>query len=567
MSEIKWRQWGPQAFDDARREGKLVLLDISAVWCHWCHVMDASTYGNGEVADCINKNFIPVRVDNDLRPEINERYNMGGWPTTAFLTPEGYVLHGGTYFTPEQFLALADGVRKIYAEKKTEIDRAAIPLEKDAPPREAVKSEEAAGLYQKIIDSTALLLDRIFDPLYGGFGWQPKFPHADALRFLMFHHRCTGAEISFKMLDKTLRQMGGGMYDKVENGFFRYSTMPDWSVPHFEKMLQDNAELLALYCDMRLLTGDEFHRSRAAGIAAYMIEKLYDPKDGGFSGSQDADEEYYRLGLGERRNRTAPAIDRRKFADWNSLAAVGMFKAAAVTGDASFHDAAVKTLTYIRENLVDARLNVRHVEGGEAPGLLRDHVEFALACLAAHAHTGEEKRLGDCVMIAQAMLGGFWDGEKGGLFDTGAARGPIGHMKYRLKSNRDNARAAELFIRIHLATGDEKYGFLAAQILEALYGRNSEPDPETPPYAYAAMMITRPHLVVKVGGRRDKASKEWLAAVNRIYEPRMTVRFAAEKGGEPSAMICNSESCMARVAEPSEIAPALRRILNPDSPR
>ena len=576
VKEIEWRQWGREAFDEARSRNKPVLLAISAAWCHWCHVMDQTSYGAPQVIDYINENFIPVRVDNDQRPDINERYNMGGWPSAAFLTPDGYILQGCTYLPPEQFLALARQTKELYETNRAEIDKIVQPFE--TPPAEEEKglAEEPEKFYKKVIEETFSSLSEMYDPLYGGFGWQPKFPNVDFIRFLLLHHHITGDENSLRMVRKTLEEMSrGGVYDRVEDGFFRYSTTPDWSVPHYEKMLSDNAELLALYCDAYLLTGDETFRQKVRGIVRYMMNRLYDSLGGGFWGSQDADEEYYALGLEERNKLKAPAIDRRKFADWNGLAVAAMLKAAAITGEKSLEDAAIKTLTYLKANIIDSTLYVKHAAGEEGKGHLRDHANIAAAFLAAHEFTGDTRHLGDCVMLAQTLMTQFWDKEVGGLFDVMADAGAIGYLKYRLKSVRDNARVAELFVKLHLATEDDAYGFIALHILQALYNRNKEFNLETPAYASAAMILMQPHFALRIAGRlSEESSRKFLMAAANFYEPRLTVRFidltrehtqreklGMKENDSPAAFLCDATSCRERIASPEQIAEAAKRVV------
>jgi hypothetical protein len=576
LKEIRWRQWGREAFDEARRQDKPVVLAISAVWCHWCHVMDQTSYSAPQVIDYINENFIPVRVDNDQHPDINERYNMGGWPSAAFLTPEGYILQGCTYLPTEQFLALAKQTKELYDTNRADIDKIVQPVENSPAAEEKGLAEKPEEFYSKVIKDAVTSLGVMYDPVYGGFGWQPKFPNVDFTRFLMLHHHISGDENSIRMARNTLDQMGrGGVYDKVEDGFFRYSTTPDWSVPHYEKMLADNSELLALYCDLYLITRDEAFRQKAHGIARYMMDKLYDSSEGGFRGSQDADEEYYALGLEERQKRKAPSIDQRKFTDWNGLAVVGMLKAAAITGDVAPEEAATKTLTYLKANVIDSTLDVRHAAGLKGKGHLRDHANLVAAFLAAHELSGDTRHLGDCVMLAQSLMTRFWDKEMGGFFDVAEDAGAIGYLKYRLKSTRDNAKIAELLVKLHLATEDDAYGFIAMHTLQALYNQNKEFTTETPAYASAAMIMMQPHFALRIAGRLgEEPSRRFLRAAANLYEPRLTVRFIdvtkertqREKLGmaendAPAAFLCDATACRARIPEPGEISGAVERVI------
>ncbi|MGH7775876.1 MAG: DUF255 domain-containing protein, partial [Candidatus Dormibacterales bacterium] len=235
-AEIGWRQWSASAFEEARASDRPILLSISAVWCHWCHVMDETTYSSQPVIDLIGARFVPVRVDNDVRPDINQRYNMGGWPTTAFLTPGGDLLTGATYLPPDQMVSALQQVSRLYEEKKPEIAGRVLEGRK----RSATQIAASAGsLEPGLVDEVLEAAERAYDPLYGGFGTAPKFPQPELLSFLAEQSVRRDRQDLMEMVRETLRHMAeGGTYDHVEGGFYRYSTTQDWSVPHFEKMLE-----------------------------------------------------------------------------------------------------------------------------------------------------------------------------------------------------------------------------------------------------------------------------------------------------------------------------------------
>ena len=323
-SQVGWREWGQAAFAEAAEKGRPVLLSISAVWCHWCHVMDRTTYQDPEVIERIGGHFVPVRVDSDRRPDVNSRYNMGGWPTTAFLTPEGEILTGATYLPAGTMRELLDRVATFHAEHREDIRQEVAGRKRVAPP--ALPAGASAGL-----DATEALsaarevarsLAEAYDPDHGGFGVQPKFPQPKALEYLLVTYlrdaargdpqRARWASRHLEMVETTLRAMGqGGMYDHVAGGFFRYSTTRDWSVPHYEKMLEDNAQLLAIYARLARLTADPVYLDTVRDVVRYLEDWLRSD-DGYFCGSQDADEAYYALdaaGREERRD-TAPRVDR-----------------------------------------------------------------------------------------------------------------------------------------------------------------------------------------------------------------------------------------------------------------
>jgi len=308
MERIEWMPWSDKAFEMARRYDKPVLLSIGATWCHWCHVMDRTSYTDPRVVSAVREGYVAVRVDTDKRPDINRRYNMGGWPTTAFLTPSGELITGATYIPPDELVDVLKRVSDYYKEHgdllKFEYDE-----------EERVPGE----IGQKITLEVASWALHAYDAKYGGFGNEPKFPHIDTLRLLNTMWVWGAGDTYGQAFLHTLKQMSeGGIYDWVEGGFFRYATQRDWSVPHYEKMLEDNAGLLELYVRAYLSTGDGSFLDVVNGIVGYMESTLASP-DGCFWGSQDADEEYYSLDLDRRKGRKAPSVDRTVYTDKTAM--------------------------------------------------------------------------------------------------------------------------------------------------------------------------------------------------------------------------------------------------------
>src|SRR5467141_3691773 len=318
-AEINWHTWSQEAFDEARQTGRPILLSISAVWCHWCHVMDETTYSHAGVIDLINRDYLPIRVDNDLRPDINQRYNMGGWPTTAFLTSSGELLTGATYMPPDQMADALGRVASYYHTHQPEIADRVLEAKK----RVASTAARSAGtLDDAIVDSVLDAVTNAYDPEYGGFGSAPKFPQTDALLLLLEQGQVRSDPALRRMAVHSLvRMAGGGTYDHVEGGFFRYSTTQDWSVPHFEKMLEDHAGLISA---VALAGLDDILDS----TTRYLDTVLRDQRTGLYAGSQDADEHYYSLGAEERRPENAPYVDRRVYASWNAALGVAYLEAA-----------------------------------------------------------------------------------------------------------------------------------------------------------------------------------------------------------------------------------------------
>jgi uncharacterized protein YyaL (SSP411 family) len=300
---IDWYEWGEEAFARSRTEDKPILLDIGAVWCHWCHVIDRESYENPALADLINQLFIPVKVDRDERPDVDARYQaaigaisgQGGWPLTAFLTPEGKPFFGGTYFPPDDamgrpgFRRVLLSIAEAYRNRRGEVDRAAESLAEAVAKAEAFSGARGrfdAQVVDELVDSIA----RMFDPRHGGFGQAPKFPHPGALDLLLERYQATRDAHLLAVVETTLEKMAsGGVYDQLAGGFHRYSVDERWLVPHFEKMSYDNSELLKNYLHGYQATGKARFREIAEGIIGWVDETLSDQQRGGFYASQDAD--------------------------------------------------------------------------------------------------------------------------------------------------------------------------------------------------------------------------------------------------------------------------------------
>jgi uncharacterized protein len=302
---IHWHEWGKEAFAAAQRENKPILLDIGAVWCHWCHVMDRESYESPEIAQIINQKFIAIKVDRDERPDIDSRYQLavssitgqGGWPLTAFLTPQGKPFYGGTYFPPDDqygrpsFQRVLAAIANAYAEKNGDVMEQARMVEAAiARGENSGDGSGAAKFDPAIIDAIVESALQMFDPVNGGFGQAPKFPHPSIIDLLIDQYGRSGNEKIKHVFVTTLEKMArGGVYDQLAGGFHRYSVDERWVVPHFEKMSYDNSELLKNYVHAFQTTGVEFFADIARDIVRWMDEWLSDRERGGFYASQDAD--------------------------------------------------------------------------------------------------------------------------------------------------------------------------------------------------------------------------------------------------------------------------------------
>jgi uncharacterized protein YyaL (SSP411 family) len=300
---IDWFEWGEEAFAKARKEDKPMLLDIGAVWCHWCHVIDRESYENPAIAQIINEHYVPVKVDRDERPDVDSRYQaaisaisgQGGWPLTGFLMPDGKPFFGGTYFPPEDqfgrpgFRRVLLAVAESYKNKRADLVRAAESLADSV-----AQAEMFTGAHGKfdaeIVDSQVRSITQLFDIKNGGFGKAPKFPHCSAIDLVLERYQQTKERHLLAMAETTLEKMArGGVYDQLAGGFHRYSVDEKWLVPHFEKMSYDNSELLKNYLHGWQITNNPLLRETALTIIDWVDTTLSDRDRGGFYASQDAD--------------------------------------------------------------------------------------------------------------------------------------------------------------------------------------------------------------------------------------------------------------------------------------
>ena len=304
---IDWYEWGDAAFSRAKADDKPILLDIGAVWCHWCHVIDRESYENAEIAKIINEHFIPVKVDRDERPDVDSRYQsaisaisgQGGWPLTGFLLPDGKPFFGGTYFPPEDqmgrpgFRRVLQAVADSYRNKRGELERAANSLA-DAVAQAEMFTGARADFDSGVVDVQVKSIVQLFDIKNGGFGRSPKFPHSSAIDLVLERYQQTKEKHLLAIVETTLEKMArGGVYDQLAGGFHRYSVDERWLVPHFEKMSYDNSELLKNYLHASQVSArqdwEASFSDTADSIAIWVMHVLSDHENGGFYASQDAD--------------------------------------------------------------------------------------------------------------------------------------------------------------------------------------------------------------------------------------------------------------------------------------
>jgi uncharacterized protein len=563
-AEIAWMPWGAQAFERAKSEDKPILLSISAVWCHWCHIMDETSYSDAAVIDDINRRFVPIRVDNDRRPDVNARYNMGGWPTTAFLAPDGTTLAGATYLPPHELARALDEIARFYGERKSEIVQRAAEMRA----RGAGDPTHSQGdLSDAPIVSLIEELERSYDDEYGGFGDAPKFPQPELHEFLLGEWRYSRNQRLYKMVAQTMLSMSrGGMYDHVEGGFFRYSTTRDWSVPHFEKMAEDHAGLLRVLAALVLFAPTNEFRATLVSAMGYLRRVLRDPRSGFFAGSQDADEAYYALTLDQRQAREEPYVDHTSYTNWTcALAGAQCFAARALDDDKLLAEA-LQTLDNIADRLFDQSGLLYHVlvQGGtpEVRGLLVDQVAYGRALLDAHEISGEARFLVRARTIADAVIEHFAASE-GGYYDRLQSDEALGRLALADRPIVENGLFADVLLRLAALTEEAAYRDRAREVLKFFAQGARAAGPFAAPYLRALRRYLLPEVTVRIVG--DAASTDaFREAALRLPSPFAAVRtlrpdVAAElemPADQPAAYVCITGTCGAAVREPSALRDA-----------
>jgi hypothetical protein len=571
--EIRWREWGPEAFREAKDRDTPILLGISAVWCHWCHVMDETSYSDEEVIRLANERYVPVRVDNDQRPDVNRRYNMGGWPTTAFLTPEGEILHGGTYIPPEQMRGYLEQVADVWKERREEI----VARIRESDEKTASADHQRTGaLTWDIVEQVGALIRGQYDPQYGGFGREPKFPQPKLLRFLLDEYRRHRSADVAAMLHKTLGAMaGGGMYDHVEGGFFRYSTTRQWQIPHYEKMLEDNAELLAIYSDAHRLFIDAGYDRVVRDVIRWMDHVLWMDDARAFAGSQDADEHYYTLDAAERAKHDAPFVDRRIYTNWNAMAASAYAAASRALGEP-----AVERRAHDAVSAIAGRMWHRHEpraifhfdpgDGPQLPDLLTDLASYLTSVIDEYETGLHPVGLGFAVDIATHLRDRLEDEENGGFWDA-PEREELGRVTKREKPIEDGAIAAEALLRLAALSGDDAWRRSAVRALESFVSEYRQWGQFAAAYATAvARALTEPLVVSIVGPPGDKVAEALWSVARASDDPARSLHRVDPADAETvarlgypahrvAAYVCVGTACSEPVTDPLALERELAR--------
>jgi uncharacterized protein YyaL (SSP411 family) len=621
---VDWYPWGDEAFARAHEEDRPLLLSIGYAACHWCHVMEHESFEDEATAAVMNEHFVSVKVDREERPDVDGLYmdavvsmtGHGGWPLTVFLTPEGKPFYGGTYFPPEPrfnmpaFTQVLEAVAEAYRGRRGDVERQADVLV-DAIRQASERPPSSEPLTSELLALAVSGLRGEFDPMQGGFGGAPKFPPASTLEFLLR----TGRDDALDMVRLTLDRMAaGGMYDLVGGGFHRYSVDAEWVVPHFEKMLYDNALLASAYLHGWLVTGEERYRAVVEETLAYVLRELSLP-EGGFASAQDADtdgeegltytwtSEEIRAVVGEehpewllpfehgrsvlrgeipeaarrqllaaRAERPQPLRDDKALAGWNGLALAALAEAAHRLERDDYLDAARALAEFLLGPLSTegGRLLRTYREGvAKIDAYLEDYANVANGLLELHWATGELRWLEESRRLADLAVEHFADRDNGGFYvDAPSGNGLVARRK-ELDDHptpSGNSMLAYVLLRLARIYGDEELERQAVGVF-----RLARPLVERAPGAVGHLLCAldlhfSPPREVAVVGDSPELRRAALAGFQpgTVFafapEPTDAVALLAGRGlvdGKPAAYACERFACRAPVTEPDALHAAL----------
>jgi uncharacterized protein len=540
---VDWYPWGQEALDRANREDRPILLSIGYSACHWCHVMEHESFENDSVAQLMNTNFVNIKVDREERPDIDQIYmnavqmmtGSGGWPLTVFLLPNGQPFFGGTYFPPDDahgrpgFRRVLETMSQVYKSQRNDVVNNAQQVSEQLQ-QQTFKS--AGDRFDTaVLNAAAAVLASAFDPRYGGFGRAPKFPPAMAIDFLLRYQHRTGDERALHMATFTLDKMAyGGLYDQVGGGFHRYSTDERWLVPHFEKMLYDNALLARAYLDAYRVTGSALYRRITEETLDFVLREMRDGS-GAFYSTQDADSEgvegkFYVWSLREfrdvvgsdadeladyfnvtesgnfeghnilnipqpregleskweaarrklfarREQRVKPGRDEKVLTDWNGLILRAFSDAANYLARDDYRAAAEANADFILATLWDGKRLLHNFKDGRARfnAYVDDYANLADGLFALYELTFDTKWLDHAICIADRMIELFWDSRDGGFYFTSTDHESL---ITRTKDFFDNATpsgnsvAADVLLRLAAVLDRKDYRDHAERILTKL---------------------------------------------------------------------------------------------------
>lgn len=458
---VNWSGWTDEAFRKAQAEDKPVLLFLGANWCPGSRRMDETTFSDPEVAGLLDRDYVAVRVDADRRPDLDERYNLDGIPTTAFLTPAGSLMAGAAVVPAEEMKQLLVQLKIGYATQKHRIEEEIARREEKIARLFGLRAGPPAPLGMEVFRKTVRGILGTFDTIHAGFGHAPKFPAPASLRVILQALHESGGPDLREVLVRTLDAVGDrGMYDAVEGGFFRCAMNDTWTSARFEKRAAENAPLIALFLDASIVTGRDKYRDRALHAIAWVKKRLLDADRGVFFGSQAADADYYSASPRPE----PPAVDRTIFVPSSAAMASAFLRASEVLGDPDCAATALRGLEWLLRECLRPE-GVAHYHDGEPRffELAQDPVALASALLDAHDHEGGRKWLDAAVSVMEILVRRFWSEAEAGIVDR--VPGAIGALARPRKLLAENAIAASNFLRLAQAGVNGEHRERAERIL------------------------------------------------------------------------------------------------------
>jgi uncharacterized protein len=549
--DVHWRPWGAQAFAEAAATDKPILLNLTAVWCQWCHLMDETTYSEADLIRLINDSLIPVRVDADQHPHVQDRYIAGGWPTNAFLTPTGEVLWSGTYVPADQFREVSAGVLNAWGER-----REALKLEID---RRRKAAEAARGRHhvmglvrREAADDVLTATLDAYDARNGGFGGEPKFPYADALELLFVHGARENVDY-LRMTEHSLDGMlAGELWDKTDGGFFRYATAEDWTAAREEKLLTANAALLRIYA----LGAHTQKRAEWRAIAERTVEwvdRTLKRADGLWAGSDVAGDDVL-------------------YTSYNAQWIRALAEAGGRLGKAEWIAGAKHALDTLLDKMsAPGDLMYHYQPAGAAPEigfLLLDANDTARAAIAVAQTSGEPAYIDHARRIAAGMEQAFW-AEDGGFWERTKGADEFGVLRYREKPFETNAEATRLLNDLSFATGERRYRALGERVLALLSPQAGRYGVAGADYALAVDEFFDPPPTIVITGTGPVADALRAAALQLPMTSRRV--WSMPEGGrlgtatftkqtEPVAYIAGARGTTPPVSQPDRLLEALTQL-------
>jgi uncharacterized protein YyaL (SSP411 family) len=550
--EIQWRAWSAPSFAEAVSANKPVLLNLTAVWCHWCHLMDETTYSDPDLIALINDNMIPIRVDADMFPHVQDRYIAGGWPTNAFLTPTGEVLWSGTYVPADQFAQVAQSVLSAWSDRHAELQ---VEIERRRKALEAARGRHhMMGLVRREAadDVLAAVMDS-FDGRNGGFGTDPKFPYIDAIE-LMYKHGFKNDPDLIRMADQTLDGMLAGALQDEDGGFFRYAINADWTDPRREKLLISNAMMLRGYALGAQLRGRAEWLRTADDIVSWANSTLRRP-DGLWNASQPVDD--------------SGIADDVLYTNYNAAWISALAEAGARLGKQPWIEQASQALDTLLQTMrtADGFMHYRAGPHSDSTFLLVDAAEVCRACLEVAQASGRPELLDDARNILALAEKHLW-AEDGGFWDHARPREELAALKYRDKPFDTNAELARMLNSLSLLTGQKSHRALAERILALLSPQAGRYGVAAAHFALAAEeYFEAPTRIVIVGNGQRAAELRHTALRARLPQRLVLMlpdggriaQFNFPAGTEPAAFVVDGKGASPALTSTPQLEETLTR--------